>query len=46
MILLCSISCNEINGRIDGDCADGIDDSDLFEFEFNNVPSFIIQNKL
>jgi hypothetical protein len=31
MILLCSISCSEINGSV-VDCANGIDDSDLFEF--------------
>ena len=46
MILLFSISCSDLNGRVDGDCADGIDDAGSFEFEFNNVLSFVIQNKL
>ena len=43
MILLCSISCSDLNGRVGVGCADGVDGA--ASFEFNNVLSFIIQNK-
>jgi hypothetical protein len=42
MILFCSISCNDLNGSVDGDCADDGDDS----FGFNNVLLLVIQNKI
>ncbi len=44
MILLCSISCSDLNGRVDVGCADGVDGA--ASFEFNNVLSFIMQNKV
>jgi hypothetical protein len=40
MILLCNISCSDLNGNVDDD--DGADDS----FEFNNMLSFIMQIRL
>jgi hypothetical protein len=43
MILLCSISCSDLNGRVVV-CADGVDGAG--SFEFNNMLSFIIQNKI
>jgi hypothetical protein len=43
MILLCSISCSDLNGRVGVGCADGVDGA--ASFEFNNVLSFIMQNK-
>ena len=42
MILLCSISCSDLNGRVG--CADGVDGAG--SFEFNNMLSFIIQNNV
>jgi hypothetical protein len=46
MILLCIISCNDLNGSVDrvGD-EDGDEDGDD-SFGFNNVLSFIMQNKV
>jgi hypothetical protein len=43
-ILLCSISCSDLNGRVGVGSADGVDGG--ASFELNNVLSFIIQNKV
>jgi hypothetical protein len=43
MILSCSISCSDLNGRVGVGCADRVDGA--ASFEFNNVLLFIMQNK-
>ncbi len=45
MILLCSISCNDLNGVVD--CVgDGSDDGSFIHSEFNNVLLVNMQNKI
>ena len=47
MILFCSISCNDLNGSVDGDCADDGDADDGDDsLGFNNVLLLVIQNKI
>jgi hypothetical protein len=43
MILLCSISCSDLNGVVVVDCAGVGDDSFI---EFDNVLLLIMQNKI